>query len=145
MVDVEKLVSTIVEGKWAIFKQQLELDLLPIKLAIKTHEEQITEIRASNTALGHGQARMEGKIDVFFDTQQSNHSENAKKTDELIKLFHAHIGEHSGQEKHEDAVQEQDDRTSDKRRAWFKIALGVGTSGGVIKYVHDHWTRFHLK
>jgi hypothetical protein len=149
MVDVAKIVGEIVEGKFLIFRQQLDLDLLPIKMAIKTHEEQIREIRLSSSTMQQGQARTEGKLDSFVEEQRSNHRQNLaisescrEDTAELVKLLHSHIGEDSGADKQRSNADKIAERESEKRRSWVKVGIGVASSGGIFKWLHDHW---HLK
>jgi hypothetical protein len=146
MEGIERIVGEIVDNRLIVFKSQLDIDFALIRVAVKSHEESITEIRAGNLMLSQGQSRIEGRLESYTEEQRANHLENReiavesrKETAELVRLLHAHVGEDRGKEKHKAETDTQQDRNADKRRAWFKIALGVGTSGGVIKWIHDHW------
>lgn len=152
MAGVEDFVHDLVDRRLQVFRQQLDLDLVPIKLAIKAHDDQLKEIQACNTTLGQGQSRIEGKFDTFRDEQRANHVENreanearAKETATLIALIHTHIGEHNGKNQHKDELEKEEDRTSQKRATWIRVVIGLGGSGGLVKWVHDHWHGLHLK
>lgn len=143
--ELHTLVSGIVDRKLEVFKTDLQLELMPIKIALESHERQMAEIRGGTLAMAGSLARMEGRAEATSNEQRRQHQENTQKLDQLFERVDSHIGEHAGQDKHQSETEKQLDRMSDKRRAWAKVGIGVVSSGGVIKWLHDHWNHWHLK
>gem|GEM_PF-5290140 len=143
--EIESLVTGIVDRRFETFRQEIDMELLPIKLAIKTHEEQIGEIRSNGNATREQLSRMEGKSDAFIEEMRQNHLQNAS----LIQRFTEHLGEHAGAANAETELEREQQQAADHRREWVKIGVGVATSGGLMaglfKWLHDHWGRWHLK
>lgn len=143
--ELHVLVAGIVDRKLEGFKTDLQLELMPIKIALQSHEQQMAEIRGGTIAMAGSLARMEGRGEATSSEQRRQHQENSKKLDTLVEQFNSHLGEHSGEEKRKDDIEKQDDRAGDRRRGWAKVGLGAISGGGIIKWCHDHWHHLHLK
>jgi hypothetical protein len=143
--ELHTLVTKIVDRKLEMFKTDLNIELLPIKLGLESHERQMSELRSGNAAVVAGLSRLEGNNEATRTEQRRQHAENSVKLDTALSRLDSHLGEHSGVEKHQDATEKQLDRRGDKHRAWVKVGLGLVSGGGVIKWVVDHWHKLHLK
>jgi hypothetical protein len=143
--ELQTLVNGIVDRKLDIFKGEIQLQLLPIKIAVESHERQMDELRKGNHALLQGLGRIEGSNRSYREEQRRNHQDNSTKLDAALQRLDSHLGEHTGHEKHQSDTEKQTDRRNDNRRGWAKTALGVVSFGGILKWIHDHWHRLHLK
>lgn len=138
------LISGIVDRKLEIFKTDIQLQLLPIKIAVESHDRQFEEIRHGTVSVLHAVAELKGMYKGSLEEQRRQHAENTHKADLTLERLNEHLGEHTGESKHKSETEKQEDRISDRRRSWLKVGLGAA-SGGIIKWLHDHFHGLHLK
>lgn len=142
--EVTAMITRIVNERVEAFKQQLDLELMPLRLTVQSLEMQFGLVKESQAASMSLLARLEGKTDTFIQEMRVNHAENQKRDERLTELFHAHMGEHAGREHTEETIVIAEERSADSRRKWIGLILsGLGASGAA-KYVHDNWSKiFH--
>lgn len=141
--EVTAMITRIVNERVEAFKQQLDLELMPLRLTVQSLEIQFGMVKESQAASMALLARLEGKTDTFIQEMRVNHTENQKRDERLTELFHAHVGEHAGRQHSADTMEIAEERTADSRRKWIGVGIGAAGSGaGLIKYLHDHWSKF---
>lgn len=141
--ELNMLVNKIIDARLLVFRTQLELDFVPIRLSIISHDAQMAEIRNGQTATNQALGRIEGRQESYLTEMHQNHKTNAGKLDRFIDLFNKHLGEHDGMDKFEEKSEDDTDRTHSRAQGWVRAGLGLASAGGAFKFARDWWLRHH--
>jgi hypothetical protein len=146
--DVEELVSTIVTARFKDFKAHLDLELAPFKLTVQGLEKQLVEVRTANSATASGISRIEGRIEASEEIRDNYHRQNLQAREEdrtiwmnLLSKVESHLGEHIGQDKHEEKTIDGQERKKDNVRKTIVAVASIAGSAGALKWLsqHFHW------
>jgi hypothetical protein len=139
--EINAIVNTVVDQRIQIFKSQLDLDLMPLRLTVQKIEQEQTENRQVNMATQALLNRTVGTVDAFVDTMTEYRRQDQVWQKELLSKFSSHVGEHIGEERAEKEQTEDEERAADSRRKWIKIGIGILGSSAFLRWVHDHWAK----
>lgn len=141
--DLRNLIEEIVTDKFTAFRADLKLELLPIRMQLQSHEEQMAEVRASTSALASTVSSEAGKAQAFREEQRENHATNTAKDDLILQKLNLHLGEHDGA----DHAEIRSDRKVQRFREWLKVGGGFISLGAIVGWAitwgKHMWAKFH--
>lgn len=137
------MVEGIVDSKFVTFKAAITLELLPIRISLQSHEQQMAEVRVATTTLAAAQARESGVFAAYRHDQRNNHEINTAKADKMLEMLSQHLGMHDGKDAAEGEHVETTERKKHTFREWIKVFFALISLEAIGHTLKEWWTRHH--